>query len=80
LFYDETMKREKINKEELKFIRRIHRGGISIEVMADEMGVSYHAVYYWLNGKRNPGYLVTAKIRQFLRKHTLKEKISAEGV
>jgi transposase len=68
------MGRAKITPSDLAAVRRIHRGGISIEIIAAEIGVSYHAVYYWLNGKRNPGYLVTARIRAFIKRHTLVTK------
>jgi transposase len=65
------MKRERIGKAELEAVRRIYRGGISIEIMAAEIGVAVNTIYRWLNGSRNPGYLVTEKIRRFLRKHTI---------
>jgi transposase len=67
------MSREKITPSEFATVRRIHRNGISIKIMAAEIGVSYHTAYYWMRGKKKPGYLVTARIRQFLKQHVLAE-------
>ena len=65
------MKRERITKREIEAIKRVyHNGDIPVRILAEEIGVSENAFYRWLSGSRTPGYLVTARIRQFLKKHT----------
>lgn len=61
------MKRERITKQELETMRRIYRNGeLPARILAEEIGVSENVFYRWMSGDRNPGYLVTARIRQFL--------------
>jgi predicted DNA-binding protein (UPF0251 family) len=67
------MKRLRITQEELESLRRIYAGGIPFAVMAQEMGVEKTSVYHWLRGTRNPSYLVTTRIRTFLKQHTMAE-------
>jgi hypothetical protein len=70
------MKRERITKRELEAVRRIYRNGeIPARILAAEIGVSENVFYRWLSGSRNPGYLVTERIRQFLGKHSIPRKI-----
>jgi len=66
------MKRERITKRELEAVRRIYRNGeIPVRILADEIGVSENIFFRWLSGSRNPGYLVTERIRQFIKRHTI---------
>lgn len=68
------MKRERITKQEIEAVKRVyHNGDIPARILAEEIGVSENAFYRWLSGSRTPGYLVTARIRQFLKKHTFSE-------
>ena len=68
------MKRERITKQELETMRRIYRNGeLPARILAEEIGVSENVFYRWMSGDRNPGYLVTARIRQFLKKHTFSD-------
>ena len=68
------MKRERITKREIEAIKRVyHNGDIPVRILAAEVGVSENAFYRWLSGSRTPGYLVTARIRQFLKKHTFSD-------
>jgi len=69
------MKRERITKREIEAVRRIYRNGdIPARILAAEIGVSENIFYRWLSGSRNPGYLVTARIRQFIKRHTIERK------
>jgi DNA invertase Pin-like site-specific DNA recombinase len=70
------MKRERITKQELETVRRIYDGGIPVDIIAAEIGIAVNTIYRWFNGSRTPGYLVTAKVRQFLKKHTIRGKAS----
>ena len=75
------MKRERITNKELEAMRRIYRNGdIAARILAEEIGVSENIFYRWLSGNRNPGYLVTARIRTFIKRHTISEKIKREVV
>ena len=66
------MKRERITKSDIAAVRRIyHNGDIPASILADEIGVAENTFYRWLSGSRNPGYLVTARIKQFIREHTM---------
>lgn len=66
------MKRERITNKELEAMLRVYRNGeIPARILADEIGVSENVFYRWMSGSRNPGYLVTARIRQFIKKHTI---------
>ena len=66
------MKRERITNKELEAMRRVYRNGeLPARILADEIGVSENVFYRWMSGSRNPGYLVTARIRQFIKRHTL---------
>ncbi|MCK9602677.1 MAG: helix-turn-helix domain-containing protein [Sphaerochaeta sp.] len=68
------MKRERITKREIEAVKRVyHNGDIPARILAAEIGVSENAFYRWLSGSRTPGYLVTARIRQFLKKHTFSD-------
>jgi hypothetical protein len=79
LLYDRPMKRERITKRELEAVRRIYRNGeIHARILAAEIGVSENAFYRWISGSRNPGYLATDRIRKFIARHTISEKIKAE--
>jgi hypothetical protein len=69
------MKRERITKKEIEAVRRVYRNGaIKAAILAAEIGVSENAFYRWISGDRTPGYLVTDKIRAFLKRHTLVTK------
>jgi len=71
------MKRERITKQEIETVKRIYRDGeITAGILADEIGVSENTFYRWIGGDRTPGYLVTARLRRFIRKHTLSGQIS----
>jgi hypothetical protein len=71
------MKRERLTKIEIETMRRVYRNGeLPARILAAEIGVSENVFYRWMSGNRTPGYLVTVRIRQFLKKHTIPAKAS----
>ena len=48
LWFDQ---RYKVNREIVREMRKLHKGGMSINAISKKFPISYHTAYYWIKGE-----------------------------